>query len=1401
MSSRGEIDATNSLIGKIGRSNLSEVSVSPQDANGNIIGGPINGPIDPLLAPLADNGGPTLTHALLPGSPAINAGDLNAVAGVDDVPLYDQRGKGFDRIVSRIDIGAFEVQELGDMNLLVDTLEDESDGDYSRGDLSLREAIELANANPVPDTIRFDESLAGGTILLTQGELEITDSIYIQGLGAELLTIDASGNDPTPDEDNGDGSRVFNINDGDASMLIDVEISGLTLTGGDASSGGGAIRSTENLRLDYSTIADNSTSGDHADGGGIFNDQGKLTIVGTTIENNSTRGRDSNGGGVSSRSGYFTLSYSVVSDNVSLDGSGGGIFSSLNNLSLNNSSIRRNSTMGGNDRGGGIFSNGDSATFNHISITDNSTYGTFASGGGIYSRYSNLDIASSTISSNSSNGMRSNGGGLMYVALNLGARIADTLANRLVLDDLDSAQLIIRDSAISDNHSGLNGGGLHVVGADSREGYNVFHLLNSTVSNNTTINHGGGVFIDTPDKSNHISHSTIAFNTSDADESGEGSGGGIFVEDGGVLLSHTIVAGNVDHSGVAPDVAGNVVSGYSLVSDNFGSNLVEAPLNFPDGNGNLIGGPIHGVIDPLLGPLRGPHRSARTAHHTLASDSPAVDAGNPLLRAGVNGVPMYDQLHGTSRVKGTRIDIGAIEKGGVPIIVDTLIDELDGDLSRGDVSLRDAIELANREGLRIIRFDEKLAGGTVVLTMGELTVLDNLFVGSGGDFHITIDASGNDPTPNTKNGDGSRIFHASESPGFSGGAFTLENLILTGADSSGDGGAIYSTVDTRVINSHLHGNAAKSGGAIWASDDLRIDTSLFTNNYAQQEGGAVSTSGKLFVLNSQLLNNVTDGSGGGIAAAENSTLTIFSTTLANNKAALLGGAISSIAEETVIASSTLSGNTASHGGAAWLNGLSNLSSTTITDNIALGGVSVGGDVPVGGVVTVGPLRMENSIIAMNVGAIADLHTKHAGNAAEDVVIEFSFIGDNRGTDLDETSPGLQDSNSNFVGGEINGPINPMLTALQDNGGTQFLDGTSILTRLPIPGSLAIDTGPLDLVISSNDQRGAPYRRPFPRRMDMGSVELNQLIVDTLSDEINFKFDPGDLSIREALRFIDPRTPTDTIYFHPKLSGGTIELWRGELKIADSVRIVGLGSESLTIDANFGDPTPDENNGDGTRIFNVDDGDASTMIDVEISGLTLTGGDVFSGGGAIRSTENLRVADSHFLENSTSGDHSHGGGILNDQGKLTLFFTIIEGNSTSGDFSGGGGIASLSGDATIRYSVIIGNTTSGRNADGGGAFFQNGTLKTFAMIIGGNSTNGVGSSGGGIHGFSSDIELDFSSVRSNTTSGRSSGGGGIASVFGSLNVAGTRIANNHTTGTYSAGGGIYSSGALRNYPEM
>jgi len=58
---------------------------------------------DPLLAPLADNGGLTPTHALLSGSPAIDAGDDG---GWDT----DQRGTGYPRVLNaHADIGAYEV--------------------------------------------------------------------------------------------------------------------------------------------------------------------------------------------------------------------------------------------------------------------------------------------------------------------------------------------------------------------------------------------------------------------------------------------------------------------------------------------------------------------------------------------------------------------------------------------------------------------------------------------------------------------------------------------------------------------------------------------------------------------------------------------------------------------------------------------------------------------------------------------------------------------------------------------------------------------------------------------------------------------------------------------------------------------------------------------------------------------------------------------------------------------------------------------------------------------------------------------------------------------------------------------------------------------------------------------
>ncbi len=76
------------------------------DADGNLVG------VDPRLGPLADNGGPTLTHELLSGSAAIDAGEDSRALNTSGKQLVnDQRGLA--RFVgSAVDIGAFEFSSV-----------------------------------------------------------------------------------------------------------------------------------------------------------------------------------------------------------------------------------------------------------------------------------------------------------------------------------------------------------------------------------------------------------------------------------------------------------------------------------------------------------------------------------------------------------------------------------------------------------------------------------------------------------------------------------------------------------------------------------------------------------------------------------------------------------------------------------------------------------------------------------------------------------------------------------------------------------------------------------------------------------------------------------------------------------------------------------------------------------------------------------------------------------------------------------------------------------------------------------------------------------------------------------------------------------------------------------------
>jgi hypothetical protein len=570
--------------------------------------------------------------------------------------------------------------------LTVDT--DQDVVDFNDGVTSLREAIFAANIVPGADEIVFDLGDESKTMLLTNGELKITDSLTITGPGAELLIIQAFG------------GSIFVIDDS-LGYLIDATISGLTLTGATNSAirsteklvvsemvfrnnlgvRGGAIRADSSfsqstgmkLSVHNSRLVDNHATGD---GGAIYfsSRTGELNIVDSFIEANTAVGR---GGGVNSgHDSTVTILDSIFSENEARDGggvyfvgddsrlatverstfrenvaskSGGGLYFGYKNASIRNSTITGNRALGGFPHygGGGIVHTGTLLTIADSTISHNSTNG---NGGGLWSRgsFGQTILTNTTITNNSAEGT---GGGISF----------------------NDRQFKLLEVTVSGNTSGVDGGGIHAWGdyrststienstidnnwtAGDGGGVSLKYtsILNSTISGNSADGSGGGVFIYFGYQQ-ELAHSTITDNRADANSDGVGRGGGVF-STGYQEIDHAIVAGNHDNSGRARDLAGWIDSKHSLIG--FGEEFLE-PL--ADNGGS-------------------------TKTHALLPGSPAIEGGRIEIFSGVDGIPEFDQ-RGVSfaRIYGYYIDIGAYEYQPTDGGLDGDFD-LDGDIDGRDL--------------------------------------------------------------------------------------------------------------------------------------------------------------------------------------------------------------------------------------------------------------------------------------------------------------------------------------------------------------------------------------------------------------------------------------------------------------------------------------------------------------------------------------------------------------------------------------------------------------------------------------------------------------------------------------------------------------------------------------------
>jgi len=250
---------------------------------------------------------------------------------------------------------------------------------------SLRQAVADANTAPGPDIITFQPGLAG-TITLLTGQMVVTDAVDIQGPGANLITI--SGNN---------AFRMFVIND-NKSQQINVAMSGLTLTHGFLSGGGGGAIAVldEVLILSGMVITGNQILGG---GGGIDIENGALaTIQNCTISGNSAPAVG--GAIIVNNASSLTVRNSTISGNTGF--LGGGIFvANGSTLVAENCTISGNSAPGS---GGGVAFQGDTATIRNCTIAFNkadSDDNGGGIGGGIFVGLGSVSLQSSIVGHNS----------------------------------------------------------------------------------------------------------------------------------------------------------------------------------------------------------------------------------------------------------------------------------------------------------------------------------------------------------------------------------------------------------------------------------------------------------------------------------------------------------------------------------------------------------------------------------------------------------------------------------------------------------------------------------------------------------------------------------------------------------------------------------------------------------------------------------------------------------------------------------------------------------------------------------------------------------------------------------------------------------------------------------------
>ncbi len=279
--------------------------------------------------------------------------------------------------------------------------------------------------------------------------------------------------------------------------------------------------------------------------------------------------------------------------------------------------------------------------------------------------------------------------------------------------------------------------------------------------------------------------------------------------------------------------------------------------------------------------------------------------------------------------------------------------------------------------------------------------------------------------------------------------------------------------------------------------------------------------------------------------------------------------------------------------------------------------------------------------------------------------------------------------------------------------------------------------------------------------------------------------PSDCSLREAAMAARDHAGGDTIDFSDGLTGKTVDVTAGEIRIRGPLGIIGPGASKLAVSAHG-----------QSRIFHM------TGAAVLISGITVKGG------------RESATPTGPTCPDSSAPAFTLGGGILEDRGDLMLNRVTVRDNtvtSASGGIIGGGGIANIDGTLALYRSRVTQNTVDGGAISGGGGILNcvgvvqlvrstvsNSSVSSEAIGTGGGIANGLGAAHdtGRLRVTKSTIELN------DVSSDAIPQGGGLSTSGGPVTVANSTISENSTTATGSAtladGGGIEIANATAKF---